>query len=76
MLIIKDFLNGDNVCLKEVVSPWTEQNGTDVICQVGTTLTPYADVCATLVMTVIMTCSLMVNGPGLIRMPKREIFGM
>jgi hypothetical protein len=34
MLIIKDFLNGDNIGLKEIVRARTEQNNPDIICQV------------------------------------------
>ena len=46
-----------------------------MICQVGATLTAYAGVDPTPAMMVIMTCSLMVNGPGLSGKPKKEIFG-
>ena len=75
MLIVKNFLNGDNHGLKEIVRARTEQNNPDIICQVGATLTAYAGTCATLAMTVMMTCSLIVNGPGLSGIPKSEIFG-
>ena len=47
MLVIKDFLNGDNVCLKNVVRAWTEQNSADMICQVGTTHTICGGLCDT-----------------------------
>jgi hypothetical protein len=76
MLIVKEFLNGDNICLKEIVRARTEQNNPDIIRQVWATLTAYAGSFATLAMTVMMTCSLMVNGPGLSGIPRREIFGM
>ena len=75
MLIVKDFLNGDNICLKEIVRARAEQNIPDIICQVGATLTAYADSAPMLAMMVMMTCSLMVNGPGLSGIPKKEIFG-
>jgi hypothetical protein len=45
-------------------------------CQVGAALTAYADICAEPAMMVMTTCSLMVNGPELRGIPKREIFGM
>ena len=38
-------------------------------------LTAYADEAPTLAMMVTMTCSLIVNGPGLSETPKRETFG-
>jgi hypothetical protein len=76
MLIVKDFLNGDNIVLNEIVRAQTEQNNPDIICQVGATLTAYADSAPMLAMMVTMTCSLMVNGPGLSGIPKNEIFGM
>jgi hypothetical protein len=75
MLIVKDFLNGDNIGLKEIVRARTEQNNPDIICQVGATLTAYAGNSPTPAMMVMMTCSLMVNGPGLSGIPKKEIFG-
>jgi hypothetical protein len=75
MLIIKDFLNGDNLGLKEIVRARIEQNNPDIICQVGATLTAYAGSDPTPAMMVMMTCSLMVNGPGLSGIPKKEIFG-
>jgi hypothetical protein len=75
MLIVKEFLNGDNICLKEIVRARTEQNNPDIIRQVGATLTAYAGPSATSAMMVMMTCSLMVNGPGLSGIPKKEIFG-
>jgi hypothetical protein len=75
MLIIKDFLNGDNLGLKEIVRARIEQNNPDIICQVGATLTAYAGSDPTPAMMVMMTCSLMVNGPGLSGIPKNEIFG-
>jgi hypothetical protein len=31
MLIVKDFLNGDDISLKEIVRAWTEQNNPDII---------------------------------------------
>jgi hypothetical protein len=46
-----------------------------MICQVGVTLTAYADPAPTPAMMVMITCSLMVNGPGLSAMPKKETFG-
>jgi hypothetical protein len=67
MLIVKDFLNGDNIGLKEIVRARTEQN--------NVTLTAYAGPAPTPAMMVMMTCSLMVNGPGLSGIPKKEIFG-
>ena len=76
MLIVKDFLNGNNFGLKEIVRAQTEQDNPDIVCQVGATLTAYAGVSPTLAMMVIMTCSLMVNGPGLSRIPKKEMFGV
>ena len=75
MLIVKDFLNGDNIVLKENVRARTEQNNSDIICQVGATLTAYAGELPTPAMMVIMTCSLMVNGPVLSGIPNKEIFG-
>ena len=75
MLIVKDFLNSNNIGLKEIVRAQTEQKNPDIICQFGATLTAYAGVATTLAMMVMMTCSLMVNGPGLSGMPKTEIFG-
>jgi hypothetical protein len=32
VLIVKDFLNGDNIGLKEIVRARTEQNNLDIIC--------------------------------------------
>jgi hypothetical protein len=77
MLVVKDFLNGNNIGLKEivVVRARTEQNNPDIICQVGAALTAYAGPCPTPAMMVMMTCSFMVNGPGLSGIPKKEIFG-
>jgi len=75
MLVVKDFLNGDNLGLKEIVRARTEQNDPDIICQVGATLTAYAGKAPTPAMMVMITCSLMVNGPGLSGIPKKEIFG-
>jgi hypothetical protein len=75
MLVVKDFLNGDGIVLKKIVRARTEQNNPDIICQVGATLTAYAGSAPTLAMMVMMTCSLMVNGPGLSGIPKKEIFG-
>ena len=75
MLIIKDFLNGDNLGLKEIVSARIEQNNPDINCQVGATLTAYAGPAPMLAMMVMMTCSLIVNDPGLSGTPKKEIFG-
>jgi hypothetical protein len=75
VLIVKDFLSGDYVGLKEIVRARTEQNNPDIICQVGATLTAYAGTAPTLAMMVMMTCSLMVNGPGLSGIPKKEILG-
>jgi hypothetical protein len=74
MLIVKDFLNGDNIDLKETVRARTEQNP-DIICQVGATLTAYAGPAPIPAMMVMMTCSLMVKGPGLRGIPKNEILG-
>jgi hypothetical protein len=74
MPIVVDFLNGNNLGLKEIVRARTEQNP-DIICQVGATLTAYAGNSPTVAMIVIMTCSLMVNGPGLSGIPKKETFG-
>lgn len=51
------------------------EHDADMICQVEATLTAYADPDPTLAMMVMMTCSLMVKGPGLSWMPKRETFG-
>jgi hypothetical protein len=75
LLVVKDFLNGDDIVLKKIVRARTEQNNPDIICQVGATLTAYAGPCPTPAMMVMMTCSLMVNGPGLSGIPKRDIFG-
>ena len=75
MLIIKDFLNGDNLGLKEIVSARIDQDNPDIICQVGATLTAYAGSDPIPAMMVMRTCSLMVNGPGLSGIPKKEIFG-
>jgi hypothetical protein len=47
-----------------------------MISQVGGILTAYAELAPTPAMMVMMTCSLMVNGPGLSGMPKKEIFGI
>jgi hypothetical protein len=44
VLIVKDFLNGDNIDLKEIVRARTEKDNPDIICQVGATLTAYAGV--------------------------------
>ncbi len=73
MLIVKDFLNGANIGLRKIVRCRTEQNNPDIT--VRATLTPYADAAPTPPMMVMMTCSLMVNGPGLSGIPKKEIFG-
>jgi hypothetical protein len=75
MLIVKDFLNGDNLGLKETVRARTEQSNPDIICQVGAILTAYAGPAPIPAMMAMMTCSLMVNGPGLRGMPKNEILG-
>jgi hypothetical protein len=77
MLIVKGFLDGDNIVLKEIVlvRARTEQNNPDIICQVEATLTAYTGVAPTPTMVVMMTCSLMVNGPGLSGIPKKEILG-
>ena len=75
MLIVIDFLNGDNIVLKEIVRAQTERNNPDIICHAGATLTAYAGLVPTLAMMVMMTCSLMVNGPGLSGIPKKEILG-
>ena len=75
MLIVKYFLNGDYIGLKDVVRTLNKKNGAVMICQVEVTLTAYADAAPTPAMMVIMTCSLIVNGPGLSGMPKKEIFG-
>jgi hypothetical protein len=76
MLIVKYFLNDDNIGLKEIVRARTEWNNPDIICQVRVTLTAYAGLTATPAMMLMMTFSLMVNCPGLSGMPKREIFGI
>jgi hypothetical protein len=73
MVIVKDFLSGDNLGLKEIVRARTEQNNPNI--EVGVTLTAYACSAPTPAMMVMMTCSLMVNGPGLSGIPKMEIFG-
>jgi len=75
MLIVKDFLDGDNFGLKEIVRDRTEQNNPHINCQVGATLTAYVGPAPTPAMMVMMTCSLIVNGPGLSGIPKKEIFG-
>jgi hypothetical protein len=73
--MVEDFLDGDNLGLKETVRVGTEQNNPDIICQVGATLTAYAGPAPTPAMMVMVTCSLMVNGPGLSGIPKKDIFG-
>jgi hypothetical protein len=40
MLIVKDFLNGDNISLKKIVSARVEHNNPDT--EVGVALTAYA----------------------------------
>jgi hypothetical protein len=75
MLVVKDFLNGNDIGLKEIVRARTEQNNPDIICQVGASLTAYAGPAPIPAIMVMMTCSLMVNGPGLSGIPKKEIFG-
>ena len=74
MLIVKDFLSGNNPGLKEIVRARTEQNNPDIIAELGL-LTAYPLLVPTPAMIVMRTCSLMVNGPGLSGMPKSEIFG-
>jgi hypothetical protein len=73
MLIVKNFLNGDNIGLKNIVRARTEQKNPDI--KVGATLTAYAGISATPAMMVMITCSLMVNGPGLSGIPNKDIFG-
>jgi hypothetical protein len=68
MPIVKDLLNGDNIGLKESKS--SNRTG-----QIGATLTAYAGTSPTLAMMMMRTCSLMVNGPGLSGIPKKEILG-
>jgi hypothetical protein len=75
MLIVNDLLNGDNLGLKEIVRVRTEQSNPDIICQIEATRTAYAGASPMLAMMVMMTCSLIVNGPGLSGMPKKEILG-
>ena len=65
-LIVENSLHGNDVGLNKI---WYE--GVDS----GAILTAYAGPAPVLDMMQIITCSLMVNGPGLSEIPKRETFG-
>ena len=74
MLIIDEFLSNDRVCLKKDMKELKENRTTNIL-PAGETLTAYGYASEAPAMIVIIVCSLMLNGPGLSGMPKREIFG-